>query len=110
MLRKAVDLYKGAVFMYGKEQAWLKDITFHYEARYIRAVERLLHELSNRKDYGTAVRYAGNALNLYPGNGLLVYWYVEATYHLSGADMAKAEYLRLQGDMTQEEMRSSRNI
>ena len=104
MLRKAVDLYKGAVFMYGKEQAWLKDITFHYEARYIRAVERLLHELSNRKDYGTAVRYAGNALNLYPGNGLLVYWYVEATYHLSGADMAKAEYLRLQGDMTREEI------
>lgn len=50
MLRKAIELYKGAVFMYGKEQAWLKDITFHYKARYIRTVERLLHELSNRKD------------------------------------------------------------
>lgn len=104
VLRKAVDLYKGAVFVYGKEQMWLKDITFHYEARYIRTVERLLHELSQKGDYGSTVRYAGKALELYPGNGLLVYWFVEATYHLSGADMAKKEYLRLCNDMTQEEI------
>ncbi len=104
MLRKAVDLYKGAVLMYSKEQIWLKDITFHYEARYIRTVERLLHELSLKSDYGSVVRYAGNALELYPGNGLLVYWFVNATYHLSGADMAKNEYLRLCKDMTSEEI------
>ncbi len=105
MLRKAVDLYKGAVLMYSKEQIWLKEVTFHYEVRYIRAVERLLYELSGKSDYGTVVRYAGNALELYPGNGLLVYWFVNATYHLSGSDMAKKEYLRLCKDMTQEEIK-----
>ncbi len=104
ILRDAIDLYKGPIFMGGKDLAWLNDIAFHYEARYIKAAEALLHEFADQGEYGSVLRYASRALELYPGNGLIVYWFIFATYQLSGADMAKAEYLRLQGDMTQEEI------
>lgn len=44
------------------------------------------------------------AHELFPGNGLICYWLIMATYSLSGADMAKKEYFRLKDDMTQEEI------
>ena len=45
--------------------------------------------------------YAARAHELFPGNGLICYWLIMATYSLSGADMAKKEYFRLKDDMTQ---------
>ena len=104
LLLKAFDLYKGPVFMSNKDSPWLNEIAFHYEARYVKAAEALLHELADQCEYGAVLRYASKTLELYPGNGMIVYWFIVATFHLSGSDMAKAEYLRLQKDMTQDEI------
>ncbi len=105
LLRKAIELYKGSVFMRNKDSPWLNEIAFHYEVRYIKATDALLHELADQAEYGAVLRYASKALGLYPGNGLIVYWFIVATYNFSGADMARAEYLRLQKDMTQDEIK-----
>ena len=90
--------------MSNKDSPWLNEIAFHYEARYVKAAEALLHELADQCEYGAVLRYASKTLELYPGNGMIVYWFIVATFHLSGSDMAKAEYLRLQKDMTQDEI------
>ena len=103
-LRKAVDLYKGSVFMCGRDQLWLNDIVSQYEVRYIKAADALMHELAKQQDYASIMQYAARAHELFPGNGLICYWLIMATYNLSGADMAKKEYLRLKEDMTQEEI------
>ena len=103
-LRKAVDLYKGPVFMCGRDQLWLNDIVSQYEVRYIKAADALMRELAKQQDYASIVQYAASAHELFPGNGLICYWLIIATYNLSGADMAKKEYLRLKEDMTQEEI------
>ena len=103
-LRKAVELYKGPVFMCGRDQLWLNDIVSQYEVRYIKAADALMRELAKQKDYAGVMQYAARAHELFPGNGLICYWLIMATYSLSGADMAKKEYFRLKGDMTQEEI------
>lgn len=103
-LRKAVELYKGPVFMCGRDQLWLNDIVSQYEVRYIKAADALMRELAKQKDYAGVMQYAARAHELFPGNGLICYWLIMATYSLSGADMAKKEYFRLKDDMTQEEI------
>ena len=103
-LRKAVELYKGPVFMCGRDQLWLNDIVSQYEVRYIKAADALMRELAKQKDYAGVMEYAVRAHELFPGNGLICYWLIMATYSLSGADMAKKEYFRLKDDMTQEEI------
>ena len=96
-LRKAVELYKGPVFMCGRDQLWLNDIVSQYEVRYIKAADALMRELAKQKDYAGVMEYAVRAHELFPGNGLICYWLIMATYSLSGADMAKKEYFSSNG-------------
>ena len=71
-LRKAVELYKGPVFMCGRDQLWLNDIVSQYEVRYIKAADALMRELAKQKDYAGVMEYAVRAHELFPGNGLML--------------------------------------
>ncbi len=103
LLRRAVDLYKGPVLTGDGNLMWLNEITVHYEVRYVKAAEALMHELAERSDYGSVMKYASESLAMYPGNGMLAYWSVLAAYYLSGADAARKEYMRTKENMTEEE-------
>lgn len=103
-LSQAVELYKGPVYMRGRDQIWMKDIISQYEVRYIKAVDALMRELAKNNDYPKVMQYATKANELFPGNGLVCYWIIVATYRLSGADMAQKEFVRLRENMTEDEI------
>lgn len=107
-LRKAVDLYRGPVFFHGRDQMWLNDIVSHYEVRYIKAVDALMHELEKTGNYQEIARYATIAHVICPGNGLICYWLILSSLKLSGMAQARKTFLRLREDMIPDEIEDIR--
>lgn len=92
--KKAVKLYRGPVYMEATHEHWLMPVAEHYAIEYLLAVNHLLRDLAELKDYASVQHFASKALMLEPGNAETVYWMIVALMKLGSVKSAQAEYAR----------------
>lgn len=103
LMKKAVKLYRGAMFRGAQDEHWIISQVNLYRLRYVSLVNDLLRALAETQDYACVQHYALNAAELMPGNLKAHYWLVVSTYHLGSIALAKNELLRAKEILTSEE-------
>lgn len=103
LMKKAVKLYRGAMFRGAQDEHWIISQVNLYRLRYVSLVNDLLRALAETQDYTCVQHYAMNAAELMPGNLKAHYWLVVSTYHLGSIALAKNELLRAKEILTSEE-------
>ena len=66
--KKVVKLYRGPVYMEAAHEHWLMPVAEHYAIEYLFAVNHLLRDLAELKDYASVQHFAAKALMLEPEN------------------------------------------
>ncbi len=102
-LKKAVDLYKGALFENYRQEHWLMSMAVAYEYKYIGALGELLKALDEDKDYAGIQYYAANALRIVPHNADAYYWTIYAMYQMNRAEMGRNQLKLAQSNLLAEE-------
>ena len=102
-MRKAVALYRGALFRSAQDEHWLVGQVNHYRLRYVTLTNELLSALAAAKDYACVQHYAVEAISIMPGNLKAHYWLIVAMYHLGAVDLAQKELIRAKEALTTEE-------
>ena len=102
-MKKAVKLYRGAMFRGAQDEHWIISQVNLYRLRYVSLVNDLLCALAETQDYTCVQHYAMNAAELMPGNLKAHYWLVVSTYHLGSIALAKNELLCAKEILTSEE-------
>lgn len=92
--KKAVKLYRGPVYREASHEHWLLAIAEHYAIEYLFAVNQLLKDLAELKDYQSVQHFASKALEIEPGNAEAVYWLIAALMKIGSVQSAQAEYDR----------------
>lgn len=92
--KKAVKLYRGPVYREASHEHWLLATAEHYAIEYLFAVNQLLKDLAELKDYQSVQHFASKALEIEPGNAEAVYWLIAALMKIGSVQSAQAEYDR----------------
>ena len=103
MLKRAVKLYKGAVFQSSCDDHWLVGIATEYKMKYISMVNELLSILAEFEDYDGVHHFALKAIKLVPENVKAQYWLVYSMYHAGAVTIAKQEIEQAKLRLTEEE-------
>ena len=103
MLKRAVKLYKGAVFQSSCDDHWLVGIATEYKMKYISMVNELLSILAEFEDYDGVHHFALKAIKLVPENVKAQYWLVYSMYHAGAVTIAKQEIKQAKLRLTEEE-------
>lgn len=93
--KKAVKLYRGAVYSEASHEHWLLPTAEHYAVEYLFAVNHLLKDLAELKDYQSVQHFAAKALAIEAGNAEAVYWMIVALVKIGSVQSAQAEYDRV---------------
>lgn len=92
--KKAVKLYREPVYREASHEHWLLATAEHYAIEYLFAVNQLLKDLAELKDYQSVQHFASKALEIEPGNAEAVYWLIAALMKIGSVQSAQAEYDR----------------
>lgn len=92
--KKAVKLYRGPVYREASHEHWLLPTMEHYTIEYLYAVNQLLKDLAELKDYQSVQHFASKALEIEPGNAEVVYWLIFALMKIGAVQNAQAEMNR----------------
>ena len=92
--KKAVELYRGPLYKEASSEHWILSTVEHYAVKYVKAVNHLLRDLAELKDYMEIQRYASRALELEPTNVDFEYWLIIALEMIGTHSSAKAEFSR----------------
>ncbi len=103
LLKKAVSLYRGPVFVNAASEHWINNISVHYSLRYVGFTNELLKKLAEVKDYYGINKYATQALGVEPGNLKAYYWLIWSMYNLGTIEMAKSQLQQARKVLTEEE-------
>lgn len=103
LLKRAIKLYKGAVFESACDEHWLVGIATEYKMKYIGMVNSLLSILAEFDDYNGINHYALKSLKLVPENVRAQYWLIYSMYHSGAITLAKQELQQAKQRLTEEE-------
>lgn len=103
MLKRAIKLYKGAVFQSACDDHWLVGIATEYKMKYISMVNELLSILADFEDYDGVHHFALKSLKLVPENIKAQYWLVYSMYHSGAVVIAKREIRQAKLRLTEDE-------
>lgn len=103
MLKRAIKLYKGAVFQSACDDHWLVGIATEYKMKYISMVNELLSILADFEDYDGVHHFALKSLKLVPENVKAQYWLVYSMYHSGAVVIAKREIRQAKLRLTEDE-------
>lgn len=103
MLKRAIKLYKGAVFQSACDDHWLVGIATEYKMKYISIVNELLSILAGFEDYDGVHHFALKSLKLVPENVKAQYWLVYSMYHSGAVVIAKRELQQAKLRLTEDE-------
>lgn len=103
MLKRAIKLYKGAVFQAACDAHWLVGIATEYKMKYISMVNELLSILAGFEDYDGVHHFALKSLKLVPENVKAQYWLVYSMYHSGAVVIAKREIQQAKLRLTEDE-------
>lgn len=103
MLKRAIKLYKGAVFQSACDDHWLVGIATEYKMKYISMVNELLSILADFEDYDGVHHFALKSLKLVPENVKAQYWLVYSMYHSGAVVIAKREIQQAKLRLTEDE-------
>lgn len=103
LLKKAVGIYKGHLFISASGEHWLIPSASHYSLKYLGAVNELLKTLAELKDYTGVHQYATESLRIDPGNFRAYYWMIYSMYRQGTTEMAKVELRSAEQNLTSEE-------
>lgn len=92
--KRAIKLYRGPVYSEASHEHWLLPTAEHYAIEYLFAVNHLLKDLAELKDYQSVQHFAAKALEIEPGNTEAVYWMIFALIKIGSVQSAQAEYDR----------------
>lgn len=92
--KRAIKLYRGPVYTEASHEHWLLPIAEHYAIEFLFAVNHLLKDLAELKDYQSVQHFAAKALEIEPGNAEAVYWMIYALIKIGSVQSAQAEYDR----------------
>lgn len=103
LLKRAIKLYKGAVFQTASDDHWLVGIATEFKMKYISMVNELLSILVSFEDYDGVHHFALKSLKLVPENVKAQYWLVYAMYHSGAVEIAKREIGQAKLRLTEDE-------
>ena len=103
MLKRAIKLYKGAVFQSACDNHWLVGIATEYKMKYISMVNELLSILAEFEDYDGIHHFALKSIKLVPENVKAQYWLVYSMYHSGAVAIAKQEIQQAKLRLTEDE-------
>jgi len=103
MLKRAIKLYKGAVFQSACDNHWLVGIATEYKMKYISMVNELLSILAEFNDYDGVNHFALKSIKLVPENVRAQYWLVYSMYHSGAVAIAKQEIGQAKLRLTEDE-------
>lgn len=103
MLKRAIKLYKGAVFQSASDDHWLVGIATEYKMKYISMVNELLSILADFEDYDGVHHFALKSLKLVPENVKAHYWLIYSMYYSGAVAIAKKEIEEAKFRLTEEE-------
>lgn len=103
LLKRAIKLYKGAVFQSACDNHWLVGIATEYKMKYISMVNELLSILAEFNDYDGVHHFALKTIKLVPENVKAQYWLVYSIYHSGAVAIAKQEIKQAKLRMTEDE-------
>ena len=92
--KKAIKLYRGTLYSEASHEHWLLSTAEHYAIEYLFAVNQLLKDLAELKDYQSVQHFASRSLEIEPGNAEAVYWLIVALLKIGAVQSAQAEYDR----------------
>lgn len=102
-LKKAIDLYQGALFSSARYEHWIMSAAVAFEYRYFGAVSELLKTLDQAHDYVAVQHYAAKALHIAPHSIDAYYWMILAMNKLDHPEMARGELRMAQRNLLAEE-------
>ena len=100
-LKRGLDLYRGSLYAEASSEHWLLPSVEHYTLIYLRAVNQLLKDLVELKDYPGIQKYAANSLRLEPGNETALFWLIVSLVKMGSHQMARAELERAKTVLTE---------
>ncbi len=103
LLKRAIKLYKGAVFQTASDDHWLVGIATEFKMKYISMVNELLSILVSYEDFDGVHHFALRSLKLVPENVKAQYWLVYAMYHSGAVEIAKREIGQAKLRLTEDE-------
>ena len=103
LLKRANELYRGAVFEQYSDEPWLMNDVNHYGLLYLQVTSALMGSLAELQDYQCIQDYASRSLKIMPGNVHAYYWMIVSLNRLGGSELAKREMLAAKGALTEEE-------
>lgn len=103
LLKRAIKLYKGAVFQTASDDHWLVGIATEFKMKYISMVNELLSILVSYEDFDGVHHFALKSLKLVPENVKAQYWLVYAMYHSGAVEIAKREIGQAKLRLTEDE-------
>ena len=103
LLKRANELYRGAVFEQYSDEPWLMNDVNHYGLLYLQVTSALMESLAELQDYQCIQDYASRSLKIMPGNVHAYYWMIVSLNRLGGSELAKREMLAAKGALTEEE-------
>ena len=106
LLKRAIKLYKGAVFQSSCDNHWLVGIATEYKMKYIGMVNELLSILAEFEDYDGVHHFALKSIELVPENVKAQYWLVYSMYHSGAVALAKQEIGQAKHRLTEDEYAS----
>ena len=102
-LKRANELYRGAVFEQYSDEPWPMNDVNHYGLLYLQVTSALMESLAELQDYQCIQDYASRSLKIMPGNVHAYYWMIVSLNRLGGSELAKREMLAAKGALTEEE-------
>lgn len=102
-LKKAIDLYQGALFSSARYEHWIMSAAVAFEYRYFGAVSELLKTLDQAHDYVAVQHYAAKALHIAPHSIDAYYWMILAMNKLDHPEMDRGELRMAQRNLLAEE-------
>ena len=103
LLKRAIKLYKGAVFQSACDDHWLVGMATEYKMKYISMVNELLSILAGFNDYDGVHHFALKSITLVPENVKAQYWLIYSMYHSGAVAIAKQELVQAKLRLTEDE-------
>ena len=94
LLKRANELYRGAVFEQYSDEPWLMNDVNHYGLLYLQVTSALMESLAELQDYQCIQDYASRSLKIMPGNVHAYYWMIVSLNRLGGSEFVGGKYVK----------------